>query len=160
MANSAAAPSKGVFARPRNDWSLSLAMGGAAALAAAASDFNVVALYNNAGQGQFLAVYGIYLVQNLTTGFVGVKQIQGTTGTLQGPGNPLVSGYPVQPGQIFTGSPATLPYTNPVTLAAYGAPTEITVDYPLWLLPPGWSLAAGTSAIDASMQVGFLWSVY
>lgn len=160
MANSAAAPSKGVFARPRNDWSLSLAMGGAAALAAAASDFNVIALYNNAAQGQFLAIYGFYATQSLTTGYVGVKTIQGSTGTLQGPGNPLVSGYPLQPGQIFTSQPASLPYSNPLTLAGFGVPTEIQVDYPLLLIPPGWSVVAGTSAVNASLQVSFMWSVY
>lgn len=127
----------------------------------AAGLFCTAILYNDAQHGELLQVNGVHLWPNggNSTSLMGLQQ-----GLMAGASNPTtwsgqLVGAPRGPGTVYQVKPN-------VALAAPFALSGNTFlhwewlpDWPICILPPGWSLNVQSGNSGQSIAIGFWWTV-
>lgn len=148
----------GVLARPRLDFNI-----GRAAMAGfvlSATGIGHISLFNNATDGSYLAVHGLNFFQNAASQAAIIAFAQGPVGALATNGFPLVLNGTPPPGQLYALSQAAAVGTVIADLYSGSQTYNEVQSYPLWVVPPGYSLIA-RSALSVNLVVGtFIWSVY
>ncbi len=108
-------------------------------------------LFNNSTGEFYLAVRDLTIpLLNGSAAFISVQQ--GSIGSHSGVEQPIVASAAALPGQVFSSDTATS--FNSAWLYGNGAWAH---DYPIAILPPGWSLMVQCRIGAQAMAVGFIW---
>ncbi len=118
-------------------------------------------LFNSATDGSYLFVYGMNLDfngGNLAT----VTMVQGAYGTLAMQGQSVQSDLGAQPGQIYTdqgGAPLTPTGLTMGHIIGSVFATPLLSAFPLWIVPPSWSLFFTADTTVNGVVANFWWVV-
>ena len=129
-------------------------------LSGVAAKFTQISLYNNSVDGSWLAVRAMN--GYAPGGDVLGSYVQGTVGTLVGPGVPIMTGIGVLAGQIFSAATATTFGSYDYVLQGSNtaqATTEFPVTFVYGLIGPGQSLVATADVAAIEMVWSFFWQV-
>jgi hypothetical protein len=126
---------------------------GANATGAAATNA-FVSLFNNSTGPHVLAVHDVIKDSNSTTNIGGLALAQGVQGAGATPPTPAFGGEATPVGFASFGTVSSVPTFN----TAYnggGVPNNNTNPWPLFFLPPQWSLTAYAFTVNTFLRVQF-----
>lgn len=147
---------KGVRTRVTPDWFAQyLSTGAGQAPGTMPTHFNYISLYNNSTQGANLFVYGVFPVSGVSVYLLFYFRHE-TFGGKQADCVRINPSLGAPDGQIYFQDNGTsqIPDT-PVSLISAFAGAAVVSDAPLFVVPPGWSLVAGTPSPDSGPACAF-----
>jgi hypothetical protein len=147
----------GVYSRNTPDWFITGMYGQAGFQPAVAANFSYVCLYNNATDGSFLVVHGLWLF--VGTGNAVLEKAFGTHGSAGAVGNPLAFENPNGFGQIYTATSTTCFGTEFGTCGGAAIPYQWPHEWPVCRVQPGWMLAVHTDTVNQALNCSFAWWV-
>lgn len=155
-----AAPSKGVFVRPRFDYALQQAGWAGAFLSAVVGQFNVIGLYNDSSPQVPLALYSASGVSSFSTPVADVFFRNSKVGSLIIAGQPVVAGNPTPPGSIYGGQTVAALGTDFFGIATGQLGWLRPPSVPIAIINPGWGIYLQTPTANLILAASFLWAPY
>lgn len=155
-----AAPSKGVFVRPRFDWALPQAGVAGAFLAAVTGQFNVIGLYNDSSPQVPLALYTASGVSSFGTPVADVFFRNSKVGSLIIAGQPVVAGGQTPPGSLYGGQVAAALGTDFFGIATGQLGWLRPPTVPIAIISPGWGIYMQTPTANLILAASFMWAPY
>jgi hypothetical protein len=151
----------GQYVRTTPDWFIDNHMFGGSASFAAVGKFSSVSLYNDATDGSTLHVYGLL---SFTTTAATVIQVIVTLGTYgpapQGVTQNVVPYRGLLAGSIYVNQVVDQNQNNtPWAFPTMNSAAPWPYDFPVAILPPGYSLVCEGQKIDADVWAYFHWLV-
>lgn len=151
-------PSKGVFVRPRWDWTLERGGAGGANQAAVAGQFAFVLLFNDLSPARALGIYMLYAAGAATGNVLRPFFVAGSLGSLAVVGASVVSNGASPGGSIYSGSALALPGT-PLGSFVSGNNGQVWLSTsPLFILSPGYSIGVANTTLNAQITSSFWWA--
>ncbi len=130
-------------------------MRGRGSAASLASNYSSVSLYNNSSGAESLIVRWVNNYQTQTLG-LGFWWQQGVFGATAGKWEPITATQALLAGQVWSNQTTVAPtlYYETFNLSIHHV---VTPEWPIAVIPPGWSLVAGVNTVATGVFVSWLW---